>query len=64
MKVHAKKHASIKGRSHGHCNAHPISFQRSHESELDSDVHQMRIAFNPPREVVWKRIETGLHYYS
>ena len=45
-------------------NTHPIRFQRSHETELESDAHRMRIAFNPPREVVWKQIETGLHYYS
>ena len=40
-----------------------IQFERSHESDLKSDAYQMRIAFNPPREVVWKRIETGLYYY-
>ena len=54
----------LKGHSHGHRNAHPIRFHRSHESELESDAHRMRIAFNPPREVVWKQIETGLRYYS
>ena len=38
--------------------------EHSNESDLKSDAHRMHIAFDPPPEVVWKRIETGLHYYS
>ena len=45
-------------------NVHPIRFEHSHESDLKSYAHRMCTAFNPPREVVWKRIQTGLYYYS
>ena len=44
------------------CAFNPVC-QHSHESG-NSNVHRMRIEFNPLPEVDWKRIETGLHYYS
>ena len=45
-------------------NAHSIRFVSVHMNPLQSNAHQMRIESNPPPEVDWKRIESGLHYYS
>ena len=45
-------------------NAHSIQFVSVHMNLLKFDALRMHVAFNPPYEVVWKRIVTGLHYYS
>ena len=45
-------------------NAHSIRFVSIHMNPLKSNAHRMRIESNPPPEVDWKRIETGLYYYS
>ena len=54
----------FKGRSHGHRNAHRMRIQSGFSIHMNPNWNLMRIAFNPPREVVWKRIETGSYYYS
>ena len=47
----------IKARSHGSgLNAHSIRFASFHVNPLLLDANSMRIAFNPPPEVDWKRI--------
>ena len=59
---------SLKALSHGHREAHRMcshfSLMCSQESTWNPIAHRMLIVSNPPREVDWKQIETGLHYYS
>ena len=55
LHVHAQKDCRFAPRDQHKTRSH-MTKGRLHGHR---NAHQMHIAFNPPREVVWKRIETG-----
>ena len=54
----------LKALSHGHLDAHRMHIRSGSVAFTWMRIDLMRIRSNPPREVVWMRIQTGLYYYS